>query len=170
MGLPRRATGGQPSKGDRRLISTRVSDLMASDIVAIAGELGLSITDHATLLLAREMNHEIPWWVEKKLVKDDTFELPLGKTVRRHHRQVVPPRLVVVAPQDEAGGGRKLGIRVPDDLADDIIRMADDLGLSIGDCTAMLLARQLNRPIPPWVQSRLKLAELQEDKQLALGA
>lgn len=169
MGLPRRATGGQPSKGDRRLIATRVSDLMASDIISIGHELGLSMTDHATLLLAREMGHPVPWWVAKKLVKDDTLELPLGKAVRRR-RQVGPTRLVVVESQEEAGAGRKLGFRVPDDLADDIIRKADAMGVSIGVCTSMLLARQLNRPIPPWVQAKLELAEPPEDQQLALPA
>lgn len=168
MGLPPRSLGGQPSKGPRRLISTRVSDLMASDIVTIASELGLSITDHLNLLLARQMGHEVPWWVAKKLVDDDNLELPLEETAGRRRRQVGPNRLVLVTPPEDAGTGRRIGFRVPDDLADDVILKADASGLSIGDCTALLLARQLERPIPPWVQA--KLNELREDEQLALGA
>ena len=169
MGLPPRSLGGQPSKGPRRLISTRVSDLMASDIVTIASELGLSITDHLNLLLARQMGHEVPWWVAKKMVDDTNHELPLGETAHRRRRQVGPTRLVLVTPQEDAAGtGRRIGFRVPDDLADDIILKADASGLSIGDCTALLLARQLERPIPPWVQA--KLNDMRADEQLALGA
>lgn len=166
MGLPPRSLGGQPSKGPRRLISTRVSDVIAGDIVSVARELGLSMTDHVTLLLAREMGHPVPWWVQKKL-RDD-YELPLGeKPLDRRRRQTGPNRLTLVSPDDAegAGGGRQLGIRVPDALADDIIRKADELGLSIGDCTALLVARQLNRPVPSWVQDKLR-----DDGQLLMGA
>ena len=139
---------------------------MASDIVSVARELELSMTDYVNLLLARKMGHDIPWWVQKKL-RDD-YELPLGqKPLDRRRRQTGVTRLVLVAPGDPAaaGDGRQLGVRVPDALADDIIRKADDLGLSIGDCTALLLAQQLDRPVPAWVVDKLR-----DDGQLLMGA
>ena len=41
---------------------------MAAEILANAAELNLSVTEYATLLLARETARPIPWWVEERLV------------------------------------------------------------------------------------------------------
>ena len=42
--------------------------------------------------------------------------------------------------------------------------MADSLGLTIGNCTTLLLAKQMGRPAPPWV-----LKKLRDEDQLATG-
>jgi hypothetical protein len=169
MSAPSRRThaGGQPSKGPRRLITAQVGNQMAAEIMANAADLNLSVTEYATLLLARETGHPIPWWVADRLVVDG--QLPLdSKGKPRVRRSARPARRLVLVRVDDDGSStreRSIGFRVPDDIADDVIERADALGLPIGICTTLFLAKQMGRPAPPWV-----LKKLRDEDQLALGA
>lgn len=140
---------------------------MAAEILTNAADLNLSVTEYTTLLLARETARPIPWWVEERLVVDG--QLPLDAAGKpRVRRSARPPRrlmLVRVADEGSSDRERSIGFRVPDDIADDVIEMADSLGLTIGNCTTLLLAKQMGRPAPPWV-----LKKLRDEDQLALGA
>jgi hypothetical protein len=142
---------------------------MAAEIMANAAELNLSVTEYATLLLAQETNRAIPWWVQDRL--DGGRQLPLdtdGRSRRRRRSpERAPRRLVLVRVADDGTSTkeRSIGFRVPDDIADDVILMADEIGLTIGNCTTLLLAKQMGRPAPPWVQKKLR-----DEGQLPLGA
>jgi|NGEPerStandDraft_6_1074524.scaffolds.fasta_scaffold196369_2 hypothetical protein len=57
-------------------------------------------------------------------------------------------------------------MRLPEDLADDVIRRADDAGLDINDYVTMVMAQAHGHQVPSYVLSKLEIHAV----QLPLGA
>ena len=47
--------GGRPSKGERRVVVTRVATDIADQVAAAAGERGMTISDYLATLLYRDL-------------------------------------------------------------------------------------------------------------------
>ncbi|WP_401001006.1 hypothetical protein [Agromyces sp. GXQ0307] len=66
--------GGRPSKGERKFLATRAPLALATEAQARADELGLSVNDYLSLLLAHDLG--LPEFAPKP--KDPTrLELPI---------------------------------------------------------------------------------------------
>ncbi len=76
--MTRRSQGGRPHKGDRVLIASRPSRVVADLVRQHADEAGLSISDYVAKVLAEV--HGVP--VSGPQLPDNTSQevLPLGKT------------------------------------------------------------------------------------------
>ena len=61
-----------------------------------------------------------------------------------------------------------MSVRLPQSLADDVIREADRMGLTISDYMVVVAAKAHGHEIPEYVQRKLRAAEGQS--QLPLGA
>jgi len=70
--------------------------------------------------------------------------------------------------QPNKGPRRFMSVRLPESLADDVIREADRMGLTISDYMVVVAAKAHGHEIPEYVQRKLHAAEGQS--QLPLGA
>lgn len=53
--MPRRVSGGRPSKGDRHLIASRPPRAVADAVIARADARGMTITDYVSAVLAQHV-------------------------------------------------------------------------------------------------------------------
>ena len=80
--------------------------------------------------------------------------------------------LVMATPPRGKGGGRGKGprryipMRLPEDLADEVIRRADDAGLDINDYVTLVMAQVHGHEVPAYVLSKVESYRT----QLPLGA
>ena len=70
--------------------------------------------------------------------------------------------------QPNKGPRRFMSVRLPESLADDVIREAERMGLTISDYMVVVAARAHGHEIPEYVQRKLRAVEGQS--QLPLGA
>ena len=70
--------------------------------------------------------------------------------------------------QPNKGPRRFMSVRLPESLADDVIREAERMGLTISDYMTVVAARAHGHEIPEYVQRKLRAAQGQS--QLPLGA
>jgi predicted HicB family RNase H-like nuclease len=133
----RRNPGGRPSRGDRKLIGSRVASSVAAAVEGAAKKLGLSVNDYVGDLLAAELG----------------FAPVSGD----QHAGQLDLHLAAAAPRVDSGETTKLeATRVPQPLAAAVKSAAQHEGLSVSLYVASILGRHQGlHPSPPRQNERL---------------